>query len=36
MEDFAFEPALPQVLFDLIRQEWKCPDPEGTPGANLI
>jgi hypothetical protein len=35
MEDFAFEPALPQVLFDLIPQGWKCPDPEGTPGANL-
>lgn len=34
MEDFAFEPLLPQELFELI-PGWQCPDPEGNPSANL-
>ncbi len=35
MTDFAFEPLLPEVVFQLIPEGWKCPDPEGTPEANL-
>jgi hypothetical protein len=34
LSDFAYEPLLPSILFELTKG-WRCPDPEENPAANL-